>query len=88
MRKIDFSKKIVLAVLVWAVLCVTGSYILAYMGKDANTTITGNILLYVVAPTITAYMTTKTVEKTNRNKHGLDETGEPIKRIDGINGVG
>lgn len=77
-KKLDFSKKVVLAVLICSLIFVAASYVLAYYGKSTNDAVTGNVLLYVTAPTIAAYMTSKTVEKTSRNKHGLDETGQPL----------
>ena len=77
-KKLDFSKKVVLAVLICSLIFVAASYVLAYYGKSTNDAVTGNVLLYVTAPTVAAYMTSKTVEKTNRNKHGLDENGQPL----------
>lgn len=78
MRKLDFSKKVVLAVMICSLLFVAASYVLAYLGKSTNESVTANVLLYVTTPTIAAYMTSKTVEKTSRNKYGLDETGKPM----------
>lgn len=80
MKKIDFSKKIVFVVLVWSLVCVTISYVFAFLDKSTNEMVTSNILLYVTAPTITAYLATKTIEKASRNKYGLDADGNPIHR--------
>ncbi len=77
-KKIDFSKKVVFVVLLWSLLCVTVSYVFTFLGKSANEGVTSNILLYVTAPTITAYLATKTIEKASRNKYRLDEDGHPL----------
>ena len=77
-RKMDFSKKIASVVLLWSLVCVSISYYLANKGLAPNAEVTSNILLYVTAPTITAYLATKTIEKASRNKHGLDENGKPL----------
>jgi len=81
-KKIDFSKKIVFVVLLWSLLCVTASYVFTFLDKAANESVTSNILLYITAPTITAYLATKTVEKASRNKYGLDENGQPLNKND------
>ena len=59
MKKIDFSKKIVFVVLIWSLVCVTVSYVFAFLDKSTNEMVTSNILLYVTAPTITAYQDTR-----------------------------
>ena len=79
-EKMDFSKKIVFVVLLWSLLCVTVSYVFVYLDKLPNEAVTGNILLYVTAPTIAGYLATKTVEKASRNKYGLDEDGKPLTK--------
>lgn len=73
-------KKIVFVVLIWSLVCVTVSYVFAFLDKATNEMVTSNILLYVTAPTITAYLATKTIEKASRNKYGLDADGNPIHR--------
>lgn len=85
MKKIDFSKKIVFVVLIWSLICVTVSYVFAFLDKATNEMVTSNILLYVTAPTITAYLATKTIEKASRNKYGLDADGNPIHREEDCN---
>ena len=80
MKKIDFSKKIVFVVLIWSLVCVTVSYVFAFLDKATNEMVTSNILLYVTAPTIAGYLATKTVEKASRNKYGLDEDGKPLTK--------
>lgn len=81
-KKVDFSKRLVFVVLLWSLLCVTVSYVFTFLDKSANEAVTSNILLYVTAPTVTAYLATKTVEKASRNKYGLDENGQPLKQDD------
>lgn len=78
--KIDFSKKIVFVVLVWSLLCVTASFVFAFLDKATNEAVTSSILLYVTAPTVTMYLATKTIEKASRNKHGLDADGNPLQK--------
>ena len=80
MKKIDFSKKIVFVVLIWSLVCVTVSYVFAFLDKSTNEMVTSNILLYV-----TAYLATKTIEKASRNKYGLDADGNPIHREEDCN---
>lgn len=82
--KLDFSKKLVIAILIWSLVAVTASYVFAFLDKTTNEMVTSNVLLYVTAPTVTAYLTTKTVEKASRNKHGLDENGKPYEKDDAV----
>jgi hypothetical protein len=76
-KKPNFSKLIVTMTYIWAIGCVSGSYVLALKGLDTNSDVSLEILRLVVAVTL-GYLLTKTFEKSSRNKYHLDERGVPF----------
>jgi len=76
--KVEFSKKIVIAVLIWAMSVVTFSYVLSYLDKNPNEIVTSAVVTSVIG-IIIGYFQKSFKEKDSRNKHRLDKNGIPFE---------
>ena len=66
----EFSKKLIIAVLVWGMLLITFSYILSVWDKNVNEGATVALITTVIGA-LMGYMTYKYKLKDSRNKHGI-----------------
>ena len=77
-EKLEFSKWILVAVLVWGMILVTSSFILAAIDKNVNEGVTIAVISTIVG-TIMGYMIYQFKLKDSRNKYKVDEEGVPFE---------
>ena len=77
-KKIEFSKLIVIVLLVFALVWVTWSYLLADAGMDPNTEVTSTVVEAVIGVSV-VYFLYQFGLKSSRNKHGIAEDGVPYR---------
>lgn len=84
-KRIEFSKIIVIWVLVITTLTVAGSYVLSIFHRDTVEGLAG-ILVSSCAVCLVSYAIKSLGEKHSRNKYHLDADGNPISKEE--SGVG
>ena len=77
-RKMDFSKKVLVWVIILTSVGFTSSFILAFFDKNPVTEITTTLLASCVG-SIVAYSVKSAFEKNSRNKYHLDADGLPFE---------
>ena len=77
----EFSKKLVIVMMIWGMVVVSFSYFLVLFDKNANEAVTISIITTVIG-TILGYLIYQAKLKINRNEHRLDEDGVPYDIID------
>ena len=77
----EFSKILTVFLVFFGVGCIIASYILAFAGKDTNDSVTIALISQVVATNV-GYLTYQYGLKHSRNKHGIDENGQPFEETD------
>lgn len=80
-KKTEFSKKVVLWVLVLTTLTVAGSFLLAAFDKQTVESLT-SVIVTSLAVIIVTYCVKSLGEKASRNRHHLDANGTPMEQTD------
>lgn len=79
----EFSKRLSIILIVFGMLGVIASYVLAFLGKETNYTVTVSLITEIMVTGI-AYLTYQYKLKDSRNKHGVDEEGVPYDLANNI----
>jgi glycopeptide antibiotics resistance protein len=74
----EFSKKIMIVIVIWAMLCVSFSYFLSFHGKDDSDSVSIALITTIVGSYV-GYLIYQFKLKDSRNKHGIDENGKPFE---------
>ena len=80
-EKIEFSKWILIAVLIWGMILVTSSFVLAALDKNVNEGVTISVIGTVISA-ILGYMIYQFKMKDSRNKYKVDDEGVPFDQYD------
>jgi high-affinity K+ transport system ATPase subunit B len=72
----EFSKKLIIIVLVWTMGLVTFSFYLAFIDKNVNEAVTLALISTIIG-SIVSYMVYQAKLKISRNKYHVDQNGKP-----------
>lgn len=75
----EFSKKLTIALIMFGACGVIASYILAFLGKNANDVVTVTMITQIMATAI-GYLLYQYKLKDSRNKNKVDENGIPFEQ--------
>jgi FtsH-binding integral membrane protein len=77
----EFSKKLIIWLIIFCALGIIASYVLAFYEKqNVNDTVTVALITTIMGACV-SYLIYQFKLKDSRNKHGIDENGKPIKSI-------
>lgn len=76
-RRVEFSKRVVVAMMVISCGWVSLSFVLSWFGKETLEGLTETIVTTLLA-SIVGYFAKSFFEKNSRNKYGLDVDGNPL----------
>jgi len=76
-RRIEFSKRVVITMMVISCCWVSLSFVLSWFGKETLEGLTQTIVTTLLA-SIVGYFAKSFFEKNSRNKYGLDADGNPL----------
>lgn len=74
----EFSKKLSLGLVIFGMLGIIASYVLAFLGKETNDTVTVALITEVMVASV-SYLTYQYKLKDSRNKNEVDEEGIPFR---------
>lgn len=76
--KKEFSQKLVVAVVIFACLCVAAYYIAIFAGKACDSAI-GVTALGTIVGGVLSYLLYQLGLKNSRNRYGIDTDGQPFR---------
>ena len=76
-KKLDFSKKITVVLIAFAIICVFADYTLTALGMEVPHTLTTTVLTTATIQ-LSGYFAKSFAEKNSRNMFGVDEYGEKL----------
>lgn len=86
-KRSEFSQKLVIVSWLVTIIWISLSFILAFLDKDTNSTVTVTLITETFGVTI-SYFIYQCMLKINRNKHGIDYDGVPFNIKQKLDNIG